>query len=332
MKIYLAQINTKIGDFQGNYEKILREFKKAQERNCDLVIFPEMTLTGYDARDLWLRSAFIDESNSYLTKIIEATKSCKCAILVGAPYVEKNKKYNAVLLVENGEIVSVVRKKILPNFSVFDEKRYFVSSDILSYIKFRDKTLSLLICEDMWHATNHYLMQEQIFDFVVVVNASPFENDKLQKRLEMARNLVAKVAKPLIYVNQIGGQDCLVFDGNSFVLDEKGQEVLMLKGFEEDSAIIDVGAHHMRLHRDFASGAGACDAPLRSLYQACVLGLRDYIHKTNHQKILLGMSGGIDSALVAAIAVDALGRENVALYALPSRYNSNESMNDALVT
>ncbi len=332
MKIYLAQINVKIADFEYNFQKIISEFEKAQQQNCDLIIFPELVLTGYNARDLFLREKFIDDANFYLQKILKASLNFDCAILFGSIYFEKNKNlFNVGFLIEKGEIKNIIKKKDLPNYKIFDEQRYFTNSKSLSYFEFRGQTLSVLICEDMWSLTNLFLLQEQIFDFVIVINASPFEIDKEKKRAEIAKNIARKVKKPLIYLNQIGACDSLVFDGNSFILDNQGQEILHLKKFQEDFAIINLekSGEIEVLKYDFKNLKESTNN-LEDIYQACVLGLRDYVEKNNFTKILLGMSGGIDSALVALIAADALGEENVKLYALPTKFNSKESMQDAL--
>lgn len=336
MKFYLSQINTSVGDLNANADKILRELKRAEAANCDLALFPEMAITGYDAQDLFYKKHFISAALEKLNEIIQATKGLKCAVLLGCPSINLNRAkneiiYNSAFLIENGQIKKIVNKKTLPNYGVFDEKRYFASGDILSYVKFRDQTLALLICEDMWDDKNLYLLQEQIFDNIIVINSSPYEIDKPQRRLNNACRIVAKMRKPLIYVNQVGGQDALVFDGGSFVMSQQGAEIVHLNSFAEDYAVVEIKKNGEILAPNEKKPQNKCDDE-KSLYSACVLGLRDYVHKTGHQKVLLGMSGGIDSALVAAIAVDALGCQNVSLYALPSRYNSEVSMQDALAT
>lgn len=350
LKIHLAQINTAVGDLVGNTKKILAEFYKAEAANADLAIFCEMTITGYPCEDLWQRKDFLARTNEKLQEIIAATKSSRCAILVGAPYVSLNRAKkeivnNAAFLIENGEVKKVVRKKTLPNYGVFDEKRYFEPDSILSFVEFREQTLAILICEDIWDEKNIYLLQEQVFDVVISINASPYATNKHKYRQHIAENAVRKIRKPLIYVNQVGGQDSLVFDGSSFVLNEKGEVVLALKEFAEDTAIIDLQkgfidaekistplfGDYSKVPSDLSSQHFDIEESyqISRNYSACILGLRDYIHKNKFSKILLGMSGGIDSALVATIAVDALGAENVKIYALPSRFNSESSMIDA---
>jgi NAD+ synthase len=330
LKIHLSQINPTIGDLDGNCAKILHEFKMATEAGCDLVVFSEMTICGYPCEDLWQKKYFISEINERILKILEASRHSKCSILLGAPTIELNRSkkeifYNSALLIENGEVKKVVNKKTLPNYEVFDERRYFEPSTILSCVEFRGLTLAILVCEDLWDAKNIYLLQEQVFDAAIALNASPYSTKKHLYRDKTVQKFVNTLNKPLIYVNQVGGQDSLVFDGSSFVLDSGGNYVLQMKEFQEDSAIIELtkdGEIKVKNSHNLQSSE-ARD------YSACVLALRDYVQKNGFKKVLLGMSGGIDSALVATIAVDALGSENVSIYALPSRFNSETSMIDA---
>ena len=336
MKLRLSQLNPTVGDLDGNTQKILREFQLASEAGCDLVVFSEMVICGYPCEDLWQKKDFISAVRDKISEICEVTTRSKCAILFGAPTIDfnKNKKEiirNSALLVEQGEVKKIINKKSLPNFGVFDENRYFEASSFLSVINFRELNLAILICEDLWDSKNLFLLQEQILDGVIVLNASPYSKKKQEKRLEKAEVFAKNLGKVLIYVNQVGGQDCLVFDGSSFVVDAEGKVVVQMKSFEEDSVVVDVGAD---IVVDCGGSHGLAQGqPLRSEinrdYSACVLGLRDYVRKNNFTRILLGMSGGIDSALVATMAVDALGAENVSLYALPSRFNPDSSMDDA---
>lgn len=331
IKIHISQINTSVGDLTGNCQKILREFKKAEKQKCDLVIFCEMTISGYPAQDLWLKKYFVTEIEEKIVDIMEATKNSKCAILLGAPissvnHAKKNVLSNSAILIENGKVVKVCNKKTLANYSVFDEKRYFEPSPTMSFLEFRGLTLAILICEDLWDKTNIFLLKEQIFDAVIAINSSPYSSTKQADRRKISQTCVKSLEKPLIYVNQVGGQDSLVFDGASFVMNKEGNLALQMRSFEEDVSVIEIT-------KDGVIKSDYKEVPQiswqKNYYNACVLGLRDYIRKNNFTKVLLGMSGGIDSALVATIAVDALGSKNVSLYALPSRYNSETSMIDA---
>lgn len=328
IKLYLSQINTTVGDLDGNCAKILAELEKAERQGCDLVIFHEMAICGYPCEDLWQKKYFILEVEEKIREICAATKGLGCAVLVGCPTVGMVRKkevfFNSALLIEKGEVKKIVNKKTLPNYGVFDEKRYFANGDFLATYEFRGQTLALLICEDLWDAKNLFLLQEQVFDNLIVINSSPYAARKLGLRMDIAKNFATSLRKPVIYVNQVGGQDSLVFDGASFVLDNKGAIAVLLKSFSEDSALVEIAKDGELL----TGNINNVDL-LSANYSACLLGLRDYILKNNFTKALLGMSGGIDSALVAAMAVDALGAENIMLYALPSRYNSESSMIDA---
>jgi len=331
LKIHLAQINPTVGDLDGNCAKILQEFKLASEAGCDLAVFPEMVLSGYPCEDLWQKKYFISACSIKIAEICKATQSSKCAILVGAPTIEnfrgKELFRNSIVLIENGEIKKIINKKTLPNYGVFDERRYFEPSNMLSLVEFRGLTLAILICEDLWDAKNLYLLQEQILDAVITINASPYTTTKHSHRQQITQKICQNLGKPLLYVNQVGAQDSLVFDGSSFVMNKEGEIVLQMKEFAEDSVIIEVekeGKIISSITQNWVE-----KNPASQDYSACVLGLRDYIQKNGFKKVLLGMSGGIDSALVATIAVDALGAENVALYALPTRFNSETSMIDA---
>ena len=334
LKIHLAQINFVVGDIDGNFEKIIKEYEVANQQNCDLVVFSEMAICGYPCEDLWLKEHFIKNCQDKILQIALKTKDKNCAILFGAPIyeVERKKKVlrNSAILIENGEVKNVINKKSLPNYAVFDEHRYFKPSSHVSNIEFRGFDVVILICEDLWDERNLFLLAEQVFDLIISINASPFEKNKNQQRSIIAQKYTQTLKKPLIYVNQIGGQDSLIFDGASFVLDSQGSTTLQMANFAEDFAQIlidedceiEIILHHQKTF-------GFIDDNVEKNYQASVLGLRDYVSKNNFHKIILGMSGGIDSALVATIAVDALGSENVELYALPTKFNSQSSLDDA---
>jgi len=332
LKISIAQINPTLGDLDGNLAKILDSYSKACEENCDLVIFPEMAICGYDCKDLLSKDYFLDEVKEKIVKICEFSRDKNCAIILGAPIQEESKHkkksvYNSALLIEKDTIKKIIHKKTLPNSGVFDEHRYFNASKTLSFVVFRGFTLNILVCEDLWDKKNLFLALEQVFDLTIVINASPFSISKEERRFEIANKFSTTTKKPLIYCNLIGGQDELVFDGASFVMNNEGQEVIKLQRFAQDNGIFDITKSG---NISAVSKLSPKESSEKLTYLACILGLRDYIYKNNFKKVLLGMSGGIDSALVASIAVDALGEENVELYALPTRYNSKSSMEDAL--
>ena len=334
LKIHLSQINFVVGDIDGNFERIIKEYEVANLQNCDLVVFSEMAICGYPCEDLWLKEHFIKKCQEKILEITLKTKEKNCAILFGAPIYEneRNKKVlrNSAILIENGEVKNVINKKSLPNYGVFDENRYFKPSSHISNIKFRGFDVVILICEDLWDERNLFLFSEQVFDLIISINASPFEKNKNQQRSIIANRYSKTLKKPLIYVNQIGGQDSLLFDGSSFVLDNQGSTILQMANFIEDSAQILVNKKEkIEIISHQKSSFGFIDNNVEKNYQASVLALRDYVRKNNFHKIILGMSGGIDSALVATIAVDALESDNVELYALPTKFNSQSSLDDA---
>lgn len=362
IKIAMAQLNTVVGALDYNLEKINDAIFTADQKDADLIIMPETALTSYPCEDLLLKHSFINETEKRIWKIVELSKKVSTAILLTTPTIEEYKSQklirNSAMLIEKGEIKKIINKKSLPNYGVFDENRYFQPANTLSTIEFRGFTHSILICEDLWNLKNLFMLQEQIIDNIIVVNSSPFTKNKHQKRITIAKNFATSLCKPLLYINQIGGQDNLVFDGNSFAIDENGNQILQMLDFEEDFKIIELEKKQNKITNSTQQNTNQTkiinifdsnnkninitesincifienqENINESIYQALVLGLKDYVTKNNFKTVLLGMSGGIDSAMVATIAVDALGSENVKLYALPSRYNSQESMDDALL-
>lgn len=334
LKIHLSQINFVVGDLDGNFEKIIKEYEVANQLNSDLVVFSEMAICGYPCEDLWLKEHFIKKCQDKILEIATKTKDKNCAILFGAPIYEFERKKkvlrNSAILIENGEVRNIINKKSLPNFGVFDENRYFMPSSHISNIEFRGFDIIILICEDLWDERNLFLLGEQVFDLIISINASPFEKNKNQQRSIIAQKYSQTLKKPLIYVNQIGGQDSLIFDGAGFILDGQGSKILQMANFIEDFAQISIDEDcEIEIISHQQKTFGFIDDNVEKNYQASVLGLRDYVRKNNFHKIILGMSGGIDSALVATIAVDALGSENVELYALPTKFNSQSSLDDA---
>ena len=334
--IYLAQINTSVGDITGNCNKIIEQCQIAQAKNCDLIVFPELTICGYPCDDLWKKKSFVESCEQAIMSIVEFSKQLKITILVGSPIsdVVKNKAVirNSALLIAQGKVKKIINKKTLPNYAVFDEKRYFEAGSTLSYVEFGGQTLAILICEDFWDKRNWLLLKEQIFDNLIIINSSPFEVNKQQLRLGKASELAKTLNKSLIYVNQVGGQDSLVFDGSSFVVNKNGEVELQLANFSTDFSIIEVNKNSQLkiIEKNNAKLSNFTNDNLAQIYSAMVLGLRDYLKKNKFSDVLLGMSGGIDSALVAMIAVDAITAKHVKLYALPTKFNQLQSFSDAL--
>jgi len=320
----LAQINTMVGNIKHNSNLLA---KHCQDLQTDLILFPEMAISGYPCHDLWQKNYFVEKCQQQIQQISTFLPQNSLALL-GCPFWQNNKLYNAVALANNQQIVQVIAKKSLPNTGVFCEKRYFQPATTLSYFSHQNFDFALLICEDFWDKKNWLLLQEQTFDAVLVLNSSPYSASKPHIRKKLAKQLATMLQKPLVYLNQVGGQDGLVFDGDSFAIDKQGNLVLQMANFSEDLAKIslDKTGKIEILHQQ---NLPYTSNNLAQQYTASVLGLGDYLHKNSFQKVIIGMSGGIDSAIVASIAVDALGPYSVNLYALPTQFNSQQSYFDA---
>lgn len=317
----IAQINPTVGDIDGNVARIIAVWDN-YDATSDLIVFPELCVTGYNPEDLLHNHGFIDATQNAIHRLVKESAHKASAILVGAPVRDRTSLYNAAILIDGGKIISTTHKVELPNYGVFDEKRYFTSGTRPEPIDFRDHKLGILICEDMWFPNVTDYLSSKSVDALIVINGSPFEPHKQSIRLQHARSRVEQAGgTPLLYVNQVGGQDDLVFDGASFALNAKGDIILQCEEFIEECQSV-----------SFVKESGIIHPPhgeTESLYQAAVLGLRDYMRKTGQTKILIGMSGGIDSALSAVIAADAVGAENVHGVMMPSVFTSAESIKDA---
>ncbi len=323
MRVVLAQKNFTAGDLAGNFDLIAAAHDDAKSNSADLLIFSELAICGYPVDDLLLKDYFLQDVSLYIQKAADLTKGSKCAIVIGAPIKEGDNVYNAALLLKGGVIAEKFLKNSLPNYKLFDEKRYFVQDNEFGYFQLSGIKFSVLICEDVWDMSNLSKVKKHNSDALIVINSSPFSPDKDLQRIDACSRFATGCNADLFYVNQVGAVDSFVFDGSSFVMNKRGQVVVSLKSFAEDLQVIDFDGiknmKKMKQDRDLLS----------SLYSASLLSLRDYVAKTNFKKVVIGMSGGIDSALVAAIAVDALGSENVRLVALPTKYNSDASYLDA---
>ena len=335
MKIALAQINPTVGDLKGNSRKIINEIETAKQAGCDLVVFGELSLTGYPPRDLLLKPQFIEAN---LAAIETIARSCKdIAALVG--YVSlhtgptgKN-LHNTAGLLCNGVIEKTYFKRLLPTYDVFDETRYFHSGEEAQVIDFAGYRIGLTICEDIWRETetdSRHLYENDPFaelvaagaQLVINMSASPFVIGKHDIRMKIFGEQAKKFSVPLFYVNQVGGNDELVFDGASCVFDQNGLLVAQARDFSEDLLTIYTDDTSNSIVEPISTG-------MESLNKALVTGLRDYVCKCRFESVVLGLSGGIDSAVTAAIAVEALGPDRVFGVALPSRFSSEHSINDA---
>ena len=326
-QITLAQINPTVGDLQGNARLAKEAWGQAKAAGSDLVAFPEMFITGYNAQDLVMKPAF---QRAAIAEIEGLAQACKegPALAIGGPWVEAGALFNAYFILNDGRIVSVVEKHHLPNQSVFDEVRIFSSGEIAGPYSVGNTRIGSPICEDAWHPDVAETLQETGAEFLLVPNGSPYHRQKSEERQNVMVARVIETGLPLIYLNMVGGQDDQVFDGGSFVLNPGGALAVQMPMFE-------LALAHVVLIKQ-GSGWSAMQGALASLpssleadYHAMVSGLRDYCAKSGFPRVLLGLSGGVDSALVAAIAADALGAENLRAGMLPSDYTSEGSLQDA---
>ncbi len=328
-RIAVAQIDFLVGAMAANAQRIIEVTQSilAEHDNIDLVVFPELSLTGYSPEDLLFRSGFYRRCQEALDTILDAKLAT--TIIIGLPIKENDDCYNSAAIIKNGELITTYRKRDLPNYEVFDEVRYFKSGKAPCIITINDIPISVNICEDMWHVTPVQQAVKEGAKLVVSINASPFDRNKARNRELTLRQRTIESHVPMIYCNIVGGQDEVVFDGGSMVLNAAGERVQQAAYFEEDIMIVDVMKNgdsvdikkHALLPRPSAD---------ETLYQTLVLGVRDYVRKNNFPGAIIGLSGGIDSALTLCVAVDALGADNVRVVLMPSRYSSQESMDLAI--
>ncbi len=327
MLINLCQINPIVGDLEHNFTTMKQYIDEAEKQKADLVVFPELSLIGYPPEDLMLNSGFVDRCHEYIEKIIKLSSDYELGIIIGAPLKQDDKIYNCALLIQQGCIVGQTGKFNLPNYDVFDEPRIFANYTKQHIIFFQGVNLGLVICEDLWKEGIPELYKRQGADLLLCINASPFETGKSQQRMTIAQTVAKKNKLPVIYLNQIGGQDNLVFDGGTFAVDATGNLICPPYCFEEK--VISLNFKEQKLSLVKTPRYNFMEDEVANIYQALMLGTRDYIRKNGFCKVLLGLSGGIDSALVAAIAADAIGADNLRCVFLPSQYSSTASAEDA---
>lgn len=327
LRITLAQLNYTVGDIDGNLSKIEEAYKKACDDDADLVVYSELCVTGYPTEDLVLLEKFQRQAADAIELLAQVTVHKETAMLVGAPWVEDGEIYNAAILLHRGKIICKQYKNDLPNYGVFDEKRLFSAGPLPEPFTFKGVELGILICEDMWNDYTGKSLEGA--EILISLSASPYEMGKYGQRRERASKHVFGLDRPLIYMNQFCGHDDLVFDGDSFTMSHRGQEVIRLSRSQE---MVETTQWHKG-----ADGIWQCEPGTKITYpstemvtyQAMMIGLRDYVTKNKFPGVLVGFSGGIDSALTAAIAVDALGADKVRVVMMPSRFTSAESMQDA---
>jgi len=326
LRIYSAQINPVVGDFSGNTQKLLAACEQARQAGADLLMTPEMLLTGYPPEDLLFRPALQEKVQTQLDRLAVEVKDL--TVIVGYPVIRNGQVFNAAGVLHQGQWIAEYHKACLPNDQVFDEKRYYAAGEQPVVVELKGIKLGLLICEDLWHPGPAQASVGAGAEALLVLNASPWHQGKHLERVELARQRVQPLQVPLIYCNLIGGQDELLFDGASFAVNAQGELKASAPALEEAGFITELEAASTGV--DLLPGnQAAWPEPLAYLYGALVLGLQDYVNKSGFKGVVLGMSGGIDSALTAAIAVDALGKERVTGVMLPYHYTSSMSLEDA---
>jgi len=328
LNIAIAQLNPTVGNITGNVERILVARAEAADAGADLVVTGELSISGYPPEDLVLKNAYQNAIRDAVENLAKETADSGPGLIVGAPWVIDGKLYNCALVLDGGEITAVRAKYELPNYGVFDEKRVFQPGPLPGPVPFRGVRLGLMVCEDMWFSELTECLEESGAEILIVINGSPFETDKLDERLSYAVARVTESGLPLMYTNLVGGQDELVFDGASFVLGADCSLRARTRSWEEQV---------MLTRWTFGGDGWTCKKThiepssdvISATYRAMVLGLRDYVGKNGFPGVVLGMSGGIDSALSAVVAVDALGADKVHCIMMPSPYTSQDSLDDA---
>src|SRR5580704_11555527 len=337
MRVALAQINPTIGDFAENVRLILRDAREAARRGAEGVVFPELALTGYPPRDLVEKPSFLTRSEMELEKLAQETADLDLSLVVGfvaRSRAETGKRaLNSAAVIHGGQIVFRQSKMLLPTYDVFDEARYFRPAEREDPCTIAGRSVALTICEDAWNDRQFWKQRlymrdpvEELFgagaEAMICVNASPYQMGKREVRRSIYRSAARRYRKPVVYVNQVGGNDQLVFDGSSFAMNGAGEIIASARSFSEDLVIADLSTSSGDRNENFTD---ECEA----VYEALVAGTRDYIRKCGFQRVLIGLSGGIDSALTAALAVEAVGRENVTGVGMPGPYSSEHSLTDA---
>ncbi len=359
IRIALSQVNSTVGDVHGNTKKIISYIKRARAKGADIVAFPELAITGYPPEDLLLKPQFIEDNLYALKRIVDASRQ----IITVVGFVDKNEGlFNSAGIISDGKLVDVYHKRHLPNYGVFDEYRYFKPGKRFPVYSVNGIRLGINICEDIWHEEGPAKIQAlNGADLVININASPYHMGKISSREEIVRRRVIEYGIPIVYVNMVGGQDEIVFDGGSFVLDAEGDVIARGRQFKEEIIYVDIDVEkrvrrlstkgkrelmsilhddesidNVRILSNLHKGPGVAIkrtiarimSGMEEVYNALLLGTSDYVYKNGFNGVAIGMSGGIDSSLVATIAVDALGRENVHGIFMPSRYTSKESYED----
>ena len=323
----IAQINCTVGDIAGNSDKIVAAVSHAKAQGASLLITPELALTGYPPEDLLLREDFNQASETALLELAKNTQGI--TLLVGHPRVFEGACYNAASILQEGKIIATYHKQALPNHTVFDELRYFKAGTEPLVFEHQGMKCGVLICADIWEANPAKLAKQAGAEILLTLNASPYHMEKQDSRHEVARKRVLETGLALVYTNLVGGQDELVFDGASFVLDRSGAVVQQLPAFEEALSLVTIDSSASNMANPNQAQVKPALSIEASVYQALTLGLKDYVTKNKFIGVVLGLSGGIDSALTLAVAVDALGADQVRVVMMPSEFTADMSVSDA---
>ena len=323
MKIALAQINSFVGDIENNSNLIIKRAKEASIRGAELFITPELSICGYPPEDLVLREDFLDACSKALKKIAKTMPSIK--MIVGHPLKKGSKIYNAASLLFNGKIQGTYFKQTLPNYGVFDENRYFEPGEKEFIFTHKGLKIGLLICEDAWSVSPGKLLKKKSVDGIIVINASPYEIEKSDTRIKVIAKLAQETKSTVIYLNAIGGQDELIFDGGSFVVNKDGKLLHQSSFFKEETAVISIFSKTITKYNHYKTSY----SKEAHLYEALKLALKDYVVKNNFKNLFIGLSGGIDSALVLALAYDTFDKKNITAVMMPSEFTAKISITES---
>ena len=326
LKIALAQLNPLVDDVSGNIDKLI-SIRAGLKDDIDILVAPELYVSGYPIDDLVLRNDFLELVENEISDLAKLTSDGKAAIILGSPRKDQDKIRNSVFVLDQGKILSFRDKHNLPNTGVFDEQRIFTPGSLSGPVKIRETLIGLPICEDIWNETVIDCLSETGAEIIISINASPYTTKKIDQRMSVAVSRVFESKLPLIYLNRVGGQDELVFDGSSFCLSDSGELTVQLNDFKEEILNIDLYKNNNKWN--FQKNIKNISSNIEALYKSLVVSVRDYVHNNGFPGVVLGMSGGIDSALVAAIATDALGPNLVKAVMMPSPYTSKESLEDS---
>ena len=323
MKIALAQINSFVGDIENNSNLIIKRAKEASIRGAELFITPELSICGYPPEDLVLREDFLDACSKALKKIAKAMPSIK--MIVGHPLKKGSKIYNAASLLFNGKIQGTYFKQTLPNYGVFDENRYFEPGEKEFIFTHKGLKIGLLICEDAWSVSPGKLLKKKSVDGIIVINASPYEIEKSDTRIKVIAKLAQETKSTVIYLNAIGGQDELIFDGGSFVVNKDAKLLHQSSFFKEETTVISIFSKTITKYNHYKTSY----SKEAHLYEALKLALKDYVVKNNFKNLFIGLSGGIDSALVLALAYDTFDKKNITAVMMPSEFTAKISITES---